>query len=180
MNSKLAIAIIAVLLVNVVVLAAGFIYLQGEINNLKPSQPTPTVYPTAAPAGVTATPVPQPTTQQPLAHTYVVYEFNLKAEYINNADWLSTRVYYNQSKSWKENYFAYLASLNTYPEQMRDSMAASLFSSHQYVSAEFDASTGATKATYNYVEYDGVPQFNSIETYLPNLHDGHGWNKSCL
>ena len=55
MNSKLALAIIAVLLVNVVVLAAGFIYLQGEINSLKTNQPTPTV-PAATSSGSTATP----------------------------------------------------------------------------------------------------------------------------
>ncbi|MCW4000665.1 MAG: hypothetical protein NWE93_10535 [Candidatus Bathyarchaeota archaeon] len=178
MNSKLALAVIAVLLVNVIVLAAGFLYLQGEINSLKPPQTTPTAYPTA-PSEATATPAPQPTSQ-PLPYNYVVYEFNLKSECINNVEWLSTKTPYNQSISWKENYIAYLASLDSYPEQTRDSMASMMFSSHEFVSAEFDASTGATKATYNYLEYNGVPEFNSIETYLPNLHDGAGWNKNYL
>lgn len=59
---------------------------------------------------------------------------------------------------------------------MKDSMFP--FTSKQFVSAEFDAATGKTKATYNYIEYNGVAEINSIEYALPSINDGHGWNKS--
>jgi hypothetical protein len=176
MNSKLALAVIAVLLVNVVVLAAGFFYLQGEINSLKQPQSTPTAYPNNGLTSPLVSSTPQPT-QSHYSHSYVVYTFNLKSEYINNDQWLRTRTAYNESNSWKDNYFTYLAGLSTYPEQTRDSMASSLFMSHQFVSAEFDASTGKTKTAYNYIEYDGVPQFNAIETYLPDLTVNSQWTR---
>ena len=170
MDNKITYVIVA-LVVSVAVLAAGLIYLQGEIHSLKTNQPTPT-------QAETTPNTSQPTSDSNLQYTYVVYEFSLKSDYINNQEWLSQKVSYNQSLSWKANYFTYLAKFTVYPTQMQDSTASMLFSTHEYVSAELDANTGTTKVTYNYVEYDGVAEYYSIEHYLPDIiADGTGWDK---
>ncbi|MGD6806212.1 MAG: hypothetical protein ACQCN4_04570 [Candidatus Bathyarchaeia archaeon] len=181
MDSKIAYAIIVALVVSVAILGAGLLYLQTEINSLKPAQPTPTVGPTAAQTGATPTYTPQPTSKSDLRYSYVVYEFRLKSDYINNQTWLSGKVAYNQSLSWKENYFAYLARCTVYPVQMRDSMASMMFDTNEFVSAEFDSTTGATKVTYNYLEYNGLAEYYSIEYNLPNIiADGTSWNKNYV
>lgn len=183
MDNRVGMALIAALLVTLTATAVGFSILQGEINNLNDQISEPTVYPTTNQTSTTESPNPQPTTNSTLQqyrHAYVVYTFNLKPEYINNTDWLGTQIPYNRSLSWKENYIAYLANLTTYPDQMKDSTAHFMFNfdTKQFVSAQFDVSTGKTKATYNYIEYNGVAEINSIEYSLPSLNDGQGWNKT--
>ncbi len=148
--------------------------------------PSPTVTPTSTPA---STPELTPTSEPELAYDYVVYEWYLKAEYINNGTWLRT-IYYNYTsdRTWLENYRGYLESMyySTFPP---DRLFPPGCYVDLFVNAEFDAETGWTKAVYEYSAEphytywsDGSLNYNhySIETVLPTLADGRGWTKNFI
>jgi hypothetical protein len=151
----------AALLAALLIMVAGFSFLQSEIDNLKghPTSSTVTFSPTLHPTSPTAiTP--------PLRHNYTVFEWTLKAEYINNVTWLSNIGPYNDSKTWTENY-VYLISHNggsAFPSQMHDSLAAAYFVVPAFVNVTFDEQTGFTKATYHYLEQDLQPYLYTVET----------------
>jgi hypothetical protein len=184
MNKIVAVGVIA-LLVNVAVVLIGFSYLQDEINQLKTesgSSLTPT--PTSTPASVPEqTPSPEPTAE-PLLHDYVVYEWHLKAEYINNVTWLNDNFGYDSGKTWSENYVAYINSRWAFPEQLRDSemgvIAKAAFVRQVSVNASFNEATGFTKAIYQYAEIDSVPMYYVLESTLPIIADDRGWTKTFV
>jgi hypothetical protein len=140
--------------------------------------PSPTPTPTWPPA---------PTAEPELTHDYVVYEWHLKAEYINNVTWLNNSLatvgkpeYYNLSKTWKENYLDYLSRKETWPAQADGSLVIMYLAVKLFVDAEFDESTGWTKATYQYTEYENVIATYDIEHSLPDMADGRGWTKTFV
>lgn len=107
MDNKVGYAILSVLLINVVVVAAVFVYLQNEIDTLKPQQPlsSPTAQSTpilpSTPVSTSATP-PASKSQ----YSTVTYQWTLKPEYRGNQTWLEQALHgdYNSAKSWKSNY----------------------------------------------------------------------------
>lgn len=97
----------------------------------QPEQPKPSDH--------KAEPTPTPKT---LPYSYVVYEFTLKAEYINNAEWIYN---YDSQKTWLQNYITFLESMHGYPEQARDSIAAMMLARKLCESSEVNIETGRTK-----------------------------------
>jgi hypothetical protein len=197
---KITTAIILTLLVaNLVAIAIGFNYLQSEINQLKQKTPTPTQTPTQAPTPTptltptqTSTPTQTQTTPNPtpspLPHNYTVYEWHLKANYINNVTWLSVVTAYNSSLTWKENYLSYLQSMyySTFPP---DRLFPPSVYQYCFVSAQFDPTTGYTKALYLYYPEphysywaDGSLNYSyyAIENNLPFIADSQGWSKTFI
>lgn len=153
--------LVAALLVTIVVMVAGFSVLQNEINALKPVEQSQAVTPSS-------TVPPSPTSPPHLRHNYTVFEWTLRSEYIGNVTWLSTIGFYNNSKTWTENYI-YLISQNggsAFPSQMRDSLVALHFAVPAFVNVTFNGQTGFTKATYNYLEQDLQPYLYTVETSL--------------
>jgi hypothetical protein len=156
----------------------GFWYIQSEIDSLRAepeASPTPT--PTNTPA-FTPTPSAEPT----LPYDYVVYEWHLKAEYINNVTWLNDNFGYDSGKTWSENYIAYINSFWAFPEQLRNSdmgvLAKAAFVRQVSINASFNEATGFTKAVYQYAEIDSVPMYYVIESTLPIISDNRGWTKT--
>jgi hypothetical protein len=188
---KITTAIILTLLVaNLVAIVIGFSYLQSEIYQLEQKPPTqtkqPTLTPTAAPINPTQT-TPNPT-PSPLPHNYTVYEWHLKANYINNVTWLSVVTAYNSSLTWKENYLSYLQSMyySTFPP---DRLFPPSVYQNCFVSAQFDPTTGYTKALYLYYPEphysywaDGSLNYSyyAIENNLPFIADSQGWSKTFI
>jgi hypothetical protein len=173
--------LIAALLATLTVTAIGFAYLQNEINSLKPQTPNPTPEnnPTAFPPLSTATPVPTASSSAPF--DYTVFEWTLNPENINNVEWLSSFAYYNTNLNWRENYIYLLSKGAAFPAQMHDSLAAASFTVNAFISVDYDAQTGKTKATYTYYEQDGVPFLYTIETAYPNLKAGStGWTEKFV
>jgi hypothetical protein len=188
----------AMTIIILVTVLVGFWYLQSEIDSLRVEPvaspaPTPTSTPTFTPA---PTPEPIPTTEPTLAYDYVVYEWHLKAEYINNVTWLEWNMAsitqgdqiistsYDSAKTWSENYIAYINSFWAIPQQIADSdigvLAKAAFVRQVSVNASFNEATGYTKALYQYGEDDGVPWHYAIESVLPIIADGRGWTKTFI
>jgi len=144
----------------------------------------------------TPTPEPTPIAEPTVAYEYVVYEWRLKAEYINNVTWLEWNMAgitqgdqiistsYDSGKTWSENYIAYINSFWAIPQQIADSdigvLAKAAFVRPVSVNASFNEATGFTKAVYQYGEDDGVPWLYAIEGMLPIIADGRGWTKTFI
>jgi hypothetical protein len=137
--------------------------------------PTPTPTPTLSPTPTT-TPALTPAPTSELPYTYVVYEWYLNASQANSVDWLTQATYgeYDASKSWTTNYFDYLASLHTAPTQD----APWMLYVYLYVTAEYNASTGWTKATYEYMEYNDEVCYYNIEYVLTDRWKIADWSKT--
>jgi hypothetical protein len=200
MNNKLSIVIVAVLLVNIVIMIAGFSFLQQEINVLKPQTPSPSPSPTPYVAPSVS---PQPTQTVPSGetpsakpHMSVVYEWRLKPEYVNNVTWLNWSMAgatqgdqiistsYVSDNSWTENYIAYISNIWEIPQQVADSHLSGLvgasFIMHVPVKVTFDEATGLTRVVYDYVESGGVPVRYVIESILPVIAVDGQWSKTVI
>jgi hypothetical protein len=186
MNIATAISgiIIGVLLTGMVV---GFCIIQGEINQLKALAPTPTPQPTPLRHEPQVTPPPK----HPGAK-YVVYEWYLKAEYINNTTWLIRKsqkesytmvptFVFKEARSWKQNYDAYLANFKAYPHSDGGPFSSLALGQDAFVSAEFNEATGYTKATYRYLENYYGPYGYWVEFIFlePQYIDGT-WTKTYI
>lgn len=160
MDGKLGVALLIVLIVNVVVMVAGFGYLQGEINSLKPSAPTPTVT-ASTPPYMTESPTQSPTAlpstapaPSSAAYSNVVFEWYLKPEFKNNQTWLESAMHgdYNPDKTWKQNYVQYIGSFWEIPQGLVDSemgvLAKAAFIRNVPVDTVYDEASGYTKTTY--------------------------------
>ncbi len=176
----------------------GFSYLQQEINQLNPQtlskSPNPNQTPTPTPLVHTTSPSPptpsiysgQETTNG--TYNYVVYEWHLNQRYINNATWLNESMTsyfatpYNSGKTWSENYIAFISSYWEIPQQVADSdiggLAGAAFIQNLPVNVSFNETTGLTKATYQYGEYENVPLYHTIESELPIIADNGSWTKN--
>ena len=134
-------------------------------------------------------PTPTPTGEPEVTYDYVVYEWYLKAEFINNVTWLS-QVYYNYSvtQTWLENYIGYLESMyySTFPP---DRLFPPNLYRNAFINAEFSVATGWTKAVYEYFAEPHYSFWNdgslnycyySIETILPTLADNRNWTKTYV
>ena len=98
-------------IVSIISLSYYIVSQPNQTQNTPSPTPTPTNTPVSSPA---------PTTEPTLAYDYVVYEWHLKAEYINNVTWLNWSMAavtvgdeirstnYNSNKTWSENYIAYV------------------------------------------------------------------------
>ena len=153
-------------------------YTSTQMNQNNIPSPTPT------PA---STPMPTPTpTAEPTLADYVVYEWHLKAEYINNVTWLNWSMAgdYDSGKTWSENYISHINSYWAIPQQIANSdmgvLAKIAFVRQVSVNASFNEATGFTKATYQYGEDNGVPWSYAIEANLPILADSRGWTKTIV
>ena len=145
-------------------------------NNLSPT-PTPTSTPTTIPE---QTPTPRPTFEPSLYHN-VVFEWYLKAEYINNVTWLnSSWKSYDYSKKWSENYVDYIDSFWALPQEIADSdigvLSKAAFVIQVSANVSFDESTGFTRVLYQYSESDDL--YYVLESSLPRLADSRGWTKT--
>jgi hypothetical protein len=162
----------------------------------QPNQTQNTPSPTPTPAS-TPTFTPVPTAEPTLAYDYVVYEWYLKAEYINNVTWLNWSMAavtvgdeirstnYDSSKTWSENYIAYVNHFEDIPQQVADSDSMGPISKWSFirqlsVNASFNEATGYTKAFCQYAEYEDVPFQYGIELELPLLADDRGWTKAFV
>ena len=171
MNNKIGVILVLVLLVNVVAVVTVFSYMQSEINSLQPT-PAPTPPPT-----------PKPEATAPPSHNYTVFEWYLKAEYINNITWLKTIINYNDSLTWTENYISLISNRygSAFPVQAEDSLAAGFLSVPAFKNATFNQETGWTKATYKYYEQELQPYLYSIETAYPSLKAyAYNWQEYFL
>ena len=165
LNKILTSAIIVLLVVNIVVMAIGFSYLQNEVN-LKANKSASTEVSSGA-------------NQRPLPYNDVVYEWFLKPEYIDNVTWLSGVVAYNPYISWEENYLSFLERQLAYPLQVSGSpLAAYYLSISVAVSQMFNETTGWTVATYKYAEFQNVTMAYQIEGYLPTISVNGNWTKT--
>jgi hypothetical protein len=149
---------------------------QNQAQNTSSPTPTPASTPLSTPAS---------TAEPELAYNYAVYEWHLKAEYINNTAWLSQAyIPYNITQTWLENYITFLASSEAFPSQASDSIAAgALVTSGAFVNAEFNQETGWTKATYKYYEFENVAYSYTLETALPSIGDfadDREWTKTFI
>jgi hypothetical protein len=212
MNKIIVVGIITVMLLNVTVTLAGFSYLQNEINQLKtedieqsntspPTEPTdPELTPEPSAREPTEATEPEPTPQESIepepvepeperAYVYVVYEWYLKAEYMNNVTWLNwtratttqggkiLRTAYDSNKTWSENYIAHIKSQYAIPKDLDPNMgvlAKAAFIRYVSVNASFNEETGYTKAIYTYEP----SLYYAIESSLERLADGRGWTKT--
>jgi len=177
----IGILLIAILAIVLTVSISYFIFSQPNQTPNTPS-PTPTPTPTPAPS---PTSEPTPTAEPEVAYDYVVYEWYLKAEYINNVTWLNSSTSYDSGKTWSENYIAYVNNFEAIPQQIADSESMGVISKWAFirqlsVNASFNEATGYTKAFYQYVEYENVPFKYAIESMLPILADGRGWTKTFI
>lgn len=113
----------------------------------------------------TPQPYPEPKPKEPLPYDFVVYEWHLNQQQINNVTWLNVSMgyKYNTSISWVENYIYYLSRLWAKPTKsapgiMRDYSV--------FVNAEFDQITGYTKATYLYKRFDGHIYYYFLDEFI--------------
>jgi hypothetical protein len=173
----IGILLIAILAIVSITSLSYYIASQSTQTSNDPSRtPTPTSSPTIT---------PDPTAKPELSYDYVVYEWHLKAEYINNIGWLSNAYSpYDVTQTWRENYIAFLSSREAFPSQASDSIAAAaLVTSGAFVDAEFNQETGWSKATYKYYEFENVAYSYTIETALSGLDDfadDRGWTKTFV
>lgn len=184
MNKILGIGIIITLLVNVLVMLIGFSYLQDEINQLK-TEPdlSSTPKPTSTPPTIPEQSPPPEATVEPSLYDYVVFEWYLKAEYINNVTWLNmTWASYDFGKTWSENYIAYIDDFWAIPQGIADSdigvLAKAAFVIQVSANVSFNEATGFTKVLYQYSESDEL--YYAIESSLPRLADTRGWTKTYI
>ncbi len=187
MDNKVGYVTIVLLAITLGAVTVAFVFLQSEINSLT----IPAVTPTPASGNVNPpSQTPSYTSQtpplSPLSHSYVVYEWYLKPEYINNMTWLDQRTsevgpVYNNSLTWKQNYVLYLSSPIAYPEQAKDDpLVWHLLGRNVFISAEFNDQTGYTKAVYDYAEYQGVTMLYGIEAFLPQMAVNGNWTRAYL
>jgi len=180
LDNKVGYAILALLLINVVVVIAGFAYLQSEIDLINPPKTNPTqpateAYPTPTPKAATTPAASPAATESP--YKYVVYEWTLKPENINNKDWLKNYGIYNSSLSWRENYIERISRCGAYPENTQGSLASYYFRVEAFVSVDFNEQTGYTKATYTY--FNGC--LYELETAYAAFKDGSTrWSKTFI
>ena len=173
-------AITLVILVTVVV---SFWHLQSEINSLRTEQEN-------SPTNTTPAPQPNSIVEHKPPNDYVVYEWNLKPEYIDNVTWLNetlsekSGVLYDSEKTWTENYIICVNSFYAFPQQLMNShlegLVGASFIRPVFGNTSFNEATGFTKATYQYAEYDGVPMYYGIESILPIIADSRGWAKNFI
>jgi hypothetical protein len=119
-----------------------------------------------------------------------VYEWHLEPEYINNVTWLNhtfsekSEVFYDSDRTWTENYVIYINSFYAFPQQLMNShlegLVGASFIRPVFGNTSFDETTGFTKATYQYAEYDHVPMYYGIESILPTIADDRGWTKNFI
>jgi hypothetical protein len=110
-----------------------------------------------------------------------MYEWFLKAEYINNDTWLRSLTSYNSSKTWSENYVIYLDSFWAVPQDLMNLdigvLAKAAFVRQVSANVLFNETIGFTKVLYPY-ESDEV--YYVIESSLPHLADDRGWTKDFV
>jgi hypothetical protein len=178
LDNRIGAIIIAMLLTTVVVMVVGFAYLQNEINSLKPQAPNPTASPTNT-AVFTPEPIPTTTAETPTPYAYVVYEWYLQPEIMGNITWLDNAMNddYNSSRSWKQNYIDYIASIWEIPQGMKDSgmsgLAGAAFIFYLPVTVSYTDDTGYTRVTYQYKD----DTYYVIESALPVLAVNGDWTK---
>ena len=185
------VTILLISLLAIVSITSLSYYIVSQPNQTQ-NTPSPTPTPTNTPAFT-----PAPTAEPTLAYDYVVYEWHLKAEYINNVTWLNWSMAavtvgdeirstnYNSSKTWSENYIAYVNHFEDIPQQVADSDSMGPISKWSFirqlsVNALFNEATGYTKAFCQYAEYEDVPFQYGIELELPLLSDDRGWTKTFV
>ena len=179
--------IIGILLVTIIAIVSitSLSYYIVSQSNENPNLPSPTPTPTSTPAFT-----PAPTNET--SYTYIVYEWYLKAEYINNVTWLNwsmagatqgdqiLRTSYDSDKTWSENYITYIKSRKAIPEEIAYSgmgvLAKGAFVLQVSVNASFNEATGFTKALYKY----GEDLVYSIDSVLPIIADDRGWTKTFV
>ncbi len=132
----------------------------------------------------------KPAETEELPYDFVVYEWHLKTEYINNVTWLNnTRgklwnvnlsrnvPLYNASQTWLENYFGFLSDRKWYISDKALTPPVDVF-----ISAEFNAETGWTKVVYEYKETNHPDYWNGyvIEGWLNRNVTVSGWTKTLI
>jgi hypothetical protein len=180
---KAVIGILLITILAIVSITSLSYYIVSQPNQTQDTQ-TPSPTPTSTPLPE-QTPTPKPTVE-PSLYDYVVFEWYLKAEYINNVTWLNeslgrvgTPQYYDSSKTWQDNYFEYLSRHIAYPAQAKDDpLVWGYLGRSVFVNAEFDEATGYTKATYQYAEYQNETMLYGIENFLPKMVNDNEWTKN--
>jgi hypothetical protein len=164
----------------VVVTVVGFAYLQNEINNLKhESTPVPTSSPGFYTNNPSSTESVQPTH---IPQSTIIYTWYLKPELMNSNDWLKANMtnLYDSSKSWYDNYLAYLSSFTEVPEFVRDAdltgLVGAAFIMQLPVTVTYDNSTGRTTATYE----NAADTIFGIESALPSIAVNGNWTRTVI
>ena len=181
-------AIIGVLLIAIIAIvsATSLAYYVAIQTNETHNTPLPTPTPASTPLST-----PAPTAEPTLTNDYVVYEWHLKAEYVNNVTWLNSTIrsttaeYYDSDKTWTENYIAYIDGFWAIPKQIADApemgvLAKAAFVIQVSASVSFNEATGFTEVVYQYAESGGEPLYYVIESSLTNLADDRGWTKTFI
>jgi hypothetical protein len=186
LNKKI-LAFLTVILI-VAVISGGYAISPFIMQPASEPEPTPTHTPSAT-LKPEPPPEPTPTGETEFSHIYVVYEWYLKVEYINNETWLSNAYYnYTADQAWFENYKSYLESMyySTFPPDRLFPPGCYI---NLFVNSDFNTETGWTKAVYRYAAEphysywsDGSLNYNhySVETALPMLADNRGWTKTFI
>jgi hypothetical protein len=80
-----------------------------------------------------------------------VFEWTLKPENINNANWLSIYGGYTNSLTWRENYLSMISRAGAFPANTQGSLASLHTSEKAFVSVDFNEQTGYAEATYKFI-----------------------------
>lgn len=184
MDNKTGVVLIAALIITVSAMIAGFVYLQSEINNLKSSSTNPTPFvPIYTPEPTQASQLTiQPTPTSVSQYSSTIYTWYLKPGLMGNETWLkevgsTTGANYDPSKTWSDNYIAFISSIWEVPESVKvnhiTGLVGASFIVHLPVTVSYDSTTGYTKATYQYE--DGI--YHVIESTLPDIAIDGNWIK---